>query len=130
MTSRCTGSVESKTIRIGKKEDTMTPYSAIRVSKNGTFYISGQLPKDLSATPGEQAASCFEVIGDLLKEHSIDKSAILKTTLFTTDLSALSDINEAYLTFFEGLEMPARSAFEVSSLAKGAKVEIDCYGEL
>ena len=38
-------------------------------------------------------------------------------------------MNEAYLAFFDGIEMPARSAFGVNSLAKGAKVEIDCYGE-
>lgn len=108
----------------------MTPYSSIRISKTGAFYVSGQLPSDFDAAPGEQAASCFQAIDTVLAEHGIDRSKILKTTLFTTDLSALADINEAYLTYFEGLEMPARSAFEVTALAKGARVEIDAYGEL
>ena len=108
----------------------MTPYSAIRVSPSGAFYVSGQLPSDFDAAPGEQAASCFQAIEKVLSERGIDRSKILKTTLLTTDLSALSDINEAYLAYFEGLEMPARSACEVTALARGARVEIDAYGEL
>ena len=113
-----------------KKEVCMAPFSPIKISQSGTFYVSGQLPADLTASAGEQAASCFEAIDAVLKDHGIDRSKILKTTLFTTELSALADINEAYLAYFDGLEMPARSAFEVTALAQGAHVEIDCYGEL
>ena len=108
----------------------MLPFSQIRKSESGTFYVSGQLPADLDADPGKQAASCLEAIGAVLEQNGIDKSRILKTTLFTIDLDELPAINRAYLKFFEGLEMPARSAFGVTSLAKGAKVEIDCYGEV
>ena len=108
----------------------MLPFSQIRKSESGTFYVSGQLPTHLDADPGEQTASCLEAIGAVLEQNGIDKSRVLKTTLFTIDLDELPAINKAYFKFFEGLEMPARSAFGVTSLAKGAKVEIDCYGEI
>ncbi len=107
----------------------MVPYSPVRIAPSGTFYVSGQLPADCAAAPAQQAASCLAAIEKVLGEQGIGKADILKTALYTTDLSALPDINDAYLDFFQGLPMPARSAFEVRALAQGAAVEIDCYGE-
>lgn len=108
----------------------MAPFSSIRIAADGTYYVSGQLPADKSASPAEQAASCLEAIDAVLAEAGLTRSSILKTTLFTTELSALADINGAYTAFFAGMEPPARSAFGVTALAQGADVEIDAYGQV
>lgn len=108
----------------------MLPYSPLQITDDGLYFVSGQLPADMSAPAGEQAASCLDAIDRVLAERGISKDTILKTTLFTTELGSLPEINEAYLSHFDHGHMPARSAFEVTALAKGAKVEIDCYGKV
>ena len=44
--------------------------------------------------------------------------------MYMTDLSAFAEVNEVYGSFFPS-EPPARVAFGVSALPKGAQVEID-----
>ena len=48
----------------------------------------------------------------------------MRLTIYTTDLGAFPEINEAYGAFF-GDAPPARAAVGVSALPKGALVEID-----
>ena len=48
----------------------------------------------------------------------------VKLTVYLTDMTAFVEVNEVYGTFFEG-DPPARVAFGVAALPKGAKVEID-----
>jgi 2-iminobutanoate/2-iminopropanoate deaminase len=44
--------------------------------------------------------------------------------VYLTDMAAFTDVNEVYGSFFEG-DPPARVAFGVAALPKGAQVEID-----
>ena len=44
--------------------------------------------------------------------------------MYLTDIAAFGDVNDAYGAFFEG-DPPARVAFGVAALPKGAQVEID-----
>ena len=48
----------------------------------------------------------------------------MKLTVYLTDMGAFADVNEVYATFFEG-DPPARVAYGVAALPKGAQVEID-----
>ena len=107
----------------------MANNSPIRIGRNGIYYVSGQLPADLTASLPEQTASSLEKINSLLAEHGLAKESILKMTLYVTDMTKMPEINEVYGAFFEGMELPARSAFQVGALGQGAKIEIDCYGE-
>ena len=45
-------------------------------------------------------------------------------TVYLTDMEAFGQVNEVYGSFFEG-DPPARVAFGVAALPKGAQVEID-----
>ena len=45
-------------------------------------------------------------------------------TVYMTDISQFSSVNEVYASFFES-EPPARVAIGVAALPLGAKVEID-----
>jgi 2-iminobutanoate/2-iminopropanoate deaminase len=65
-------------------------------------------------------------IDAILRAAGIDKSHIVKLTVFMTDLRGFNYVNESFNSFFGGVEYPARSTVEVSGLPLGAKVEIEC----
>lgn len=49
---------------------------------------------------------------------------ILKTTVYLQDMNDFSAMNQVYETYFTA-PYPARAAFQVAKLPKGAKVEIE-----
>ena len=62
----------------------------------------------------------------ILKESGVDKTHIVKLTVFLTDLGGFNYVNESFKDFFGDVDYPARSTVEVSALPLGAKVEIEC----
>ena len=105
------------------------PYSQA-IEANGMVFLSGQLPVDPATgefAPGgvaEQTAQCFENIKSILAEAGLTTANIVKTTVFLADMSLFAEMNCVYATYFEG-DFPARSAFAVKALPKGALVEIE-----
>ena len=105
------------------------PYSQA-IEANGMVFLSGQLPVDPATgefAPGgvaEQTAQCFENIKSILAEAGLTTANIVKTTVFLADMSLFAEMNGVYATYFEG-DFPARSAFAVKALPKGALVEIE-----
>ena len=106
-----------------------TPYSpAVKVGNQ--LYVSGQLPIDpckgmIPDSIYEQTCLCLERIRDLVEKAGFEMQDIVKTTVYMTDFSEFSQMNEAYMKYFSQ-PYPARCACEVSALAQGASVEIDC----
>lgn len=105
------------------------PYSqAIEV--NDTVYISGQLPIDPatgnfpSGGVKEQTEQSFKNIKAILAEAGLTVNHIVKTTVLLADISDFGAMNEVYSAQFTGT-FPARSAFAVKDLPKGALVEIE-----
>ena len=104
-------------------------YSQAVIAGN-TIYVSGQLPIDAATgefVPGgvtEQTTQCFENIKNVLAEAGLTTANIVKTTVFLADMSLFAEMNAVYATYFEG-DFPARSAFAVKALPKGALVEIE-----
>ena len=49
---------------------------------------------------------------------------VIKTTVYLTDLSEFTRMNQVYENFFAKTK-PARACVQVAALPKGAKVEID-----
>lgn len=105
------------------------PYSQA-IEANGMIFLSGQLPVDPATgefVPGgvaEQTTQCFENIKSILAEAGLTTANIVKTTVFLADMSLFAEMNGVYATYFEG-DFPARSAFAVKALPKGALVEIE-----
>ena len=105
------------------------PYSQA-IEANGMVFLSGQLPVDPATgefAPGgvtEQTTQCFENIKSILAEAGLTTANIVKTTVFLADMSLFAEMNAVYATYFEG-DFPARSAFAVKALPKGALVEIE-----
>ena len=105
------------------------PYSqAIEI--NGTLYVSGQLPIDAQTGEfpaggvKEQLVQIFKNIGYILSEAGYDFSDVAKSTVYLTDMKDFGALNEIYSQYFQE-PYPARVAYAVRELPKGALVEID-----
>lgn len=95
----------------------------------GFYFFSGQIglnPKSMEMAPSfdEQLSLIMSNIDALLKGTQLERTHILKTTVFLTDLGNFSKVNQAYEAFFKA-PYPARSTIEVKGLPKGALVEIE-----
>ena len=104
------------------------PYSqAIR--SGGMLYVSGMLGIDPAS--GElkegvlaQAEQALKNLAAVLKEAGTDTSAVVKTTVFITDMGSFGAVNELYAKYFTA-PFPARSCVEVSAIPKNGLVEIE-----
>lgn len=106
------------------------PYSQA-IETGGMIFLSGQLPIDPStgAFPEggikEQTRQSLLNAKAILESEGLDLSNVVKTTVLLSDIANFADMNEVYAEFF-GQPFPARSAFAVKGLPKGALVEIEC----
>ena len=107
------------------------PYSqGITAQGQKTVYVSGQLPIDpaTGAFAGDdiksQTKQSLENIKAVLAEAGCELSDVVKTTVLLKDIADFADMNEVYVTYFTGV-CPARSAFQVVAVPKGALVEIE-----
>lgn len=118
-----------KQVRTETAPDAVGPYSQAIIS-NGLLFVSGQLPIDpasgvfSSDDPVMQARQCLQNIAAIAKAAGTGLDRTVKTTVLVRDLSKFAEINDAYASFFSA-PFPARAAFEVSGLPKGAQVEIE-----
>ncbi|MDR1747847.1 MAG: Rid family detoxifying hydrolase [Spirochaetaceae bacterium] len=110
------------------------PYSAAIRSGN-TLFLSGQLGLDsvtgelVSSSIIMQAQQAMANIRLLLRAAGADMDAIVKTTIYLTDINNFPSVNEVYASCFTG-SYPARTTVEVSRLPKGALVEIEAVAAL
>ena len=105
------------------------PYSQA-IEACGTVYVSGQLPIDPAtgefAQGGIQAEARQSLtnIKNILAEAGLTMQNVVKVTVLLADISNFAAVNEVYSEFFQA-PYPARSAFAVAALPKGANVEIE-----
>jgi 2-iminobutanoate/2-iminopropanoate deaminase len=59
----------------------------------------------------------------ILQAAGLSFSAVVKTTIFLTDMSLFAAVNEIYAGYFEG-DHPARETVAVKGLPRGVNVEI------
>ena len=105
------------------------PYSQA-IEACGTVYVSGQLPIDPAtgefAQGGIQAEARQSLtnIKNILAEAGLTMQNVVKVTVLLADISNFAAVNEVYAEFFQA-PYPARTAFAVAALPKGANVEIE-----
>ena len=105
------------------------PYSQA-IEANGTVFVSGQLPIDPAtgefAVGGIQALARQSLtnIKNILAEAGLTMNNVCKVTVLLADINDFAAVNEVYAEFFEA-PYPARSAFAVAALPKGASIEIE-----
>ena len=109
------------------------PYSQA-IKHQGTLYISGQIgivpgDKAISSTEiSEQIDQVFANIEAILSETDSTLDDILKLNIYLTDLAHFDLVNKKMAQIFNP-PYPARATVEVSSLPKGAIVEIDAIAK-
>ena len=81
---------------------------------------TGELPEGAAA----QAHQSLANIKAILDKAGFQKTDVVKTTVFLTDMGAFAAVNDVYAAFF-GEHRPARSCVEVAALPKGGLVEIE-----
>ena len=117
-----------KIIHTEKAPSAIGPYSQA-VEINNTLYISGQLPLDpdklkMPDTIEEQTKLVMQNIGSILNDAGYDYTNVVKSTIYLADINDFQKVNEIYGNYYPH-DPPARSAFEVANLPKGAKIEIE-----
>lgn len=109
------------------------PYSQA-VKEGDLIFVSGQLPVDPktgefpSDNIQEQTRQSMENIKNVLQEAGYDMDRVLKTTVYLADIADFAAANEVYAEYFNE-PYPARAAFQVAALPKGAKVEIEAIAK-
>ena len=106
------------------------PYSQA-IQAGNLVFVSGQLPID--ATTGNFAEGGIKELTrqsltnmkHILEEAGMTMQNVVKTTVLLADMDDFAEMNEVYAEFFQQ-PFPARSAFAVKTLPKGARVEIEC----
>ena len=106
------------------------PYSQA-VLAGDFLYVSGQLPLDpvsgamAGDTAAEQAEQSIRNLSAILEAAGMTLDDVVKTTVLLADIADFAAVNEVYAKHFTGAVLPARAAFAVRDLPKGAKVEIE-----
>jgi 2-iminobutanoate/2-iminopropanoate deaminase len=108
------------------------PYSqAIAARGQRIIYCSGQIPLDPQTGEltgaGDVKLETHRVMQNLkavLEAGGASLAAVVKTTIYLTDLQSFALVNEVYGSYFTGAA-PARATVQVAGLPRGAQVEID-----
>lgn len=122
-----------KQIDTKKAPAAIGPYSQA-IAAGGLIFVSGQLPID-PATGSfpeggveAQTRQSLTNIKAILEEAGSGMDKVVKTTVLLADMGDFAAMNGVYSEFF-GNPYPARCAFAVKTLPKGALVEIECVAE-
>lgn len=119
-----------KAIATEKAPAAIGPYSQA-IEANGFVYLSGQLPIDPATGQfpeggiKEQTRQSLLNAQAILREAGLELGNVVKTTVLLSDIANFGPMNEVYAELFQA-PFPARSAFAVRDLPKGALVEIEC----
>ena len=120
-----------RSVHTPKAPEAIGPYSQAIIS--GPFvFCSGQIGIDPAAgvlaegieTQTRQALANIKAV---LEQAGSSPDKVVKTTIFLKKIEDFAAVNKMYGEFFCS-HRPARSTVEVSSLPKGALIEIECIG--
>ena len=120
--------MQKKIIQTKNAPDPIGPYSQAVMAGNMLF-ISGQVainPKNgeiEAKSPKEETDQVMKNLEAILKEAGTNFGAVVKTTIFLSDMSLFAEVNEVYGRFFSG-DYPARETVAVKGLPKNVNVEI------
>ncbi len=115
-------------INTSKAPAPIGPYNQA-IQAGNMLFISGQV----ALKPGtsemankdifEETHQVMKNLKSILAEASLDFKAVVKTTIFLSDMELFGQVNEIYGKYFEA-DFPARETVAVKGLPKNANVEI------
>ena len=104
------------------------PYNQA-VKAGNMLFASGQIALNpitgelVNANIAEETNQVMSNIAAILKEAGAGFNNIVKTTIFLSDMSLFSEVNEIYGSYFTG-DYPARETVAVKGLPKNVNIEI------
>jgi 2-iminobutanoate/2-iminopropanoate deaminase len=120
--------MEKRIIHTNDAPAPIGPYSQA-VQAGNLLFISGQV----AINPATGTVEATDIAGEthqvmknlkaLLAAAEIDFSRVVKTTIFLSDMSHFTAVNEAYGQYFSG-DYPARETVAVKGLPRNVNVEI------
>lgn len=126
-----------QTVSTGNQWETKFGYARINTC-GPHIYIGGTVAINRDGSPhqpGDAAAQttrCFEIIEDALKVIQLDRSVIMRSRIFVTDISQAQGVGLAHKAFFSAKDpnhTPCLTQVEVRALiAPEFVVEIECDG--
>jgi 2-iminobutanoate/2-iminopropanoate deaminase len=118
-----------KIIKTSKAPAPIGPYNQAILSGN-TLYTSGQIAIDPSSgklkigTIKEETLLVMENMKAVLAAADMTFENVVKTSIFISNMTNFSEINEVYGSYFNEDTAPSRETVEVSNLPKFVNVEI------
>lgn len=115
-------------INTEKAPSPIGPYNQ-SVKAGNLLFISGQIPLNPATNEiisGDIIHETQQVMNNLeaiLTEAKLTFEHVVKTTIFLSDMSFFSAVNEVYGSYFNG-DYPARETVAVKTLPKNVNVEI------
>lgn len=120
-----------KIVRTEMAPAAIGPYNQGVVAQGGKIlFTAGQIPLEPATgemcnnTIQEATEQALNNVKAILEAAGSRMDNVLKMTVFMADISEFAAMNEVYARFFPN-NPPARSAFQVAALPKGAKIEIE-----
>jgi 2-iminobutanoate/2-iminopropanoate deaminase len=120
--------MEKKIINTTNAPSPIGPYSQAVMAGNMLF-LSGQVcfnPANGQLNNADISTETHQVMHNLkavLQEAECSFANVVKTTIFLSDMSYFSEVNEVYGKYFEG-DFPARETVAVKTLPRNVNVEI------
>lgn len=105
------------------------PYNQA-IAYNGVLYCSGQIAihpptgELITTSIEDETRQVMENIKAILTEAGLDFEAVIKCSVFVSDMNNYGRINAVYAEYFNEDTAPARELVEVVNLPKFVNVEI------
>ncbi len=118
-----------KIVATQKAPAAVGPYAQANILDN-LVLTSGQIgldPKTGEMVEGIEAQTrrVLDNLKAVLEEAGSSLDKVVKTTCFLADIGDFATVNEIYAGYFQGGQLPSRSAVQVAALPKGALIEIE-----
>lgn len=121
--------VVRKIIKTVKAPSAIGPYSQAVLVEN-TMYLSGQIGLDpatgdlVAGGVVPETEQALKNMGAVLSAAGAQFSNIVKATVLLQNINDFAAVNDVYARYFPK-NYPARAAYQVAALPKGAQVEIE-----
>ena len=101
------------------------PRMSAAVKCNGMVFVAGPVaPTAEGAGVGEQTKQILALIDEILKEAGTDKSKLLSTNIWLTDIKTFAEMNAVWDAWVAPGNTPARATVGAALAAPQYKVEI------
>lgn len=94
------------------------------VVHNGTVYLAGQVPDDVTQDIQGQTAQCLAKIDALLAEAGSGKGHLLTTQIFIRDMKDFAAMNVVWNAWVADVPKPARACVEANMARPEILVEV------